>query len=111
MACFREVLEESGEKAIADRLPWSETPPKKVDDRPTVRLVQALSIAFQLLSMVEENAAAQARRALETHEGLAAPRALWRQSLDDLRQRGVSTESIAAALPQMQVELVLTAHP
>lgn len=114
MACFREVLVEAGDAELAELLPWGETPyapHELVGMQPPVRLVQAYSIAFQLLSMVEENAAAQARRGLETHEGLIAPRALWRQSLDDLQNRGVTTEQITAALPQMKVELVLTAHP
>ncbi|WP_254510879.1 phosphoenolpyruvate carboxylase [Anatilimnocola floriformis] len=114
MGCFREVLAEAGDAELARLLPWSGTPHQPhepVGLHPPVRLVQAYSIAFQLLTMVEENAAAQARRGLETHEGLIAPRALWRQSFDDLQNRGVTTEQITAALPQMKVELVLTAHP
>ena len=113
MDCFREVLAEAGDDVLGQFLPWSETPPQPedVERLSSERLVQAYSISFQLLSMVEENAAAQARRGLETHEGLIAPRALWRQSLDDLAQSGVTAEQIAEALPKMQVELVLTAHP
>ncbi len=113
MACFYEVLVEAGEKTIADHLPWCDLAAgsKQSLERPSTRHVQAFSIAFQLLSMVEENAAAQARRGQETLEGLASPRALWRQSLDDLCQEGVTAEAIAQALPQMKVELVLTAHP
>jgi phosphoenolpyruvate carboxylase len=111
--CFREVLAETGDARLGDLLPWSDKPIPlgELDQLSSERLVQAYSIAFQLLSMVEENAAAQARRGLETHEGLSAPRALWRQSFDDLTESGVTPEQIAKALPQMQVELVLTAHP
>jgi len=37
--------------------------------------------------------------------------ALWGQCLQQLVDRGLTADQIAAALPQMQVDLVLTAHP
>ena len=37
--------------------------------------------------------------------------ALWGQCLEQLRDRGLTPDQIAATLPRMQVELVLTAHP
>jgi len=110
MQCFREVLEEAGEHALASYLPWvgSQPPP---DYLPSERLSQAYSIAFQLLSMVEQNAAVQHQRITEAEHGLAAMQALWGQCLQQIHERGISDRQIAAALPQIRVELVLTAHP
>lgn len=114
MTCFREVLDELGENTLAHRLPWVSNDP----DHPTLsagdlgeRDVQVLSIAFQLLNMVEENAAAQGRRRRESTEGLLREPGLWGQNLRQLLDAGFSAQQIADALATIRVEPVLTAHP
>jgi phosphoenolpyruvate carboxylase len=109
--CFREVLEEAGENDLARCLPWQGTRASPPESLPAERLAQAYSMAFQLLSMVEQNAAVQQRRAAEAEHGLARTPSLWGRSLQEVQARGITDGQIAAALPQMQVELVLTAHP
>ncbi len=79
--------------------------------RDSVRLTQAYSIAFQLLSMAEQNASVQFRREIESTQGIDAVPALWGESLKRLLEQGCTAEEIAASLHKMQVELVLTAHP
>ncbi|MGQ9926330.1 MAG: phosphoenolpyruvate carboxylase [Chloroflexaceae bacterium] len=111
LECLHEVLREAGEPELAAALPWLEAPTTPLPEVPPERLIQALSIAFQLLKMVEERAAVQYRRLTETREGLTAVPALWGEALCQLRDRGIAGEEIAAALPEVQVELVLTAHP
>jgi len=69
------------------------------------------SIAFQLLNLVEENAAAQMRALRERELGVAAEPGLWGQALARLRERGFEGAEIAARLHAIQVEPVLTAHP
>ena len=111
MECFREVLDEAGERELSRRLPWTggdDGAPRAVVPE---RLLQAYSIAFQLLSMVEQNAAIQQQRHTEGEHGLAAMQALWGQCLLQMQDAGVTPGQIAAALPHMRVELVLTAHP
>lgn len=110
LECFREVLAEQGEEEVARSLPWRGEGQPGVVKLPE-RLVQAYSMAFQLLNMAEENAAAQERRARESAEGVAAEPGLWGHALRHLQERGVGAQEIAAALPQVQVEPVLTAHP
>jgi phosphoenolpyruvate carboxylase len=110
LACFREVLEETGDADLAHHLPWAGAPPPDHESSPE-RLAQAYSVAFQLLNLVEENAAAQHRRLTETTTGPAAERGLWGHILANLRDRGLNEQQIAAALPQICVEPVLTAHP
>lgn len=111
MQCFREVLEEEGEHKLAQYLPWQDVTMPPADSKPSERLAQAYSIAFQLLSMVEQNAAVQRQRLTESKQGLAAMQALWGQCLQQLQEREISDRQIADALPRIQVELVLTAHP
>jgi phosphoenolpyruvate carboxylase len=111
MQCFREVLEEEGEHKLAHSLPWQGFTAPPADIKPSERLAQAYSIAFQLLNMVEQNAAVQRQRLTESEQGLAAMQALWGQCLQQVQERDISDRQIAEALPRIQVELVLTAHP
>lgn len=112
--CFGETLQELGEAELAHLLHFLNpegapgTIPPGTDPQ---RLVHACSIAFRLLAMVEENAAAQFRRARETAAGMAELSGLWGQNLAQLSELGLTDAQIAAALPTIQVEPVLTAHP
>jgi phosphoenolpyruvate carboxylase len=111
MTCFREVLEEAGEGALARCLPWGEGDCAAPAGVPRERMVQAYSIAFELLSLVEQNAAIQHQRDTERTGGLAAMPALWGQCLRQTIDAGVAPEDIAASLRDMRIDLVLTTHP
>ncbi|MBA3686034.1 MAG: phosphoenolpyruvate carboxylase [Planctomycetes bacterium] len=112
MNCLHEVLSELGEPTLAARLPWCTAPgaPEAGKDWRD-RDIQVLSIAFQLLNMVEENTSAQARRLRETQLGLMREPGLWGQNLRQLKESGLTGEDIAKAMAQVRVEPVLTAHP
>lgn len=110
MACFREVLEEAGRADVAACLPFGsgsepELPPAAHE------LAQASSIAFRLLTLVDHNATAAYRRQTENEQGLAAVPSLWAASLRDLRQHGITGDELRDGLRDVQVEIVLTAHP
>lgn len=106
------TLRESGAPELAACLPLSNGQlPSVSPDLENVQLTQAYSIAFQLLGMAEQNAADEFRRGIEAESGADALPALWGDALQQLKDRGWTSEQIAAALPQMQIELVLTAHP
>ncbi|MCB2154665.1 phosphoenolpyruvate carboxylase [bacterium] len=109
---LREVLADSDQPALAETLPWyRDEPAVSPGDVDPIRETHALSIAFQLLNLVEENATIQARRASESRpEGYIEP-GMWRSTLEHLKSLGYSAEEIASALPGMHVEPVLTAHP
>ncbi|MCB9079487.1 MAG: phosphoenolpyruvate carboxylase [Anaerolineaceae bacterium] len=113
MGCFREVLADLAEPELARRLPWPQEPeaePPASLHQPR-RTAQAYSIAFQLLNMVEENAAVQTRRMVEAEGNLAEVSGLWQQNLHRLKEQGLTDRHIAANLAQIRVEPVLTAHP
>lgn len=108
MACLDEVLEELGEKEVRERLPWIRSGEQVKGTR---GLEQAYSIAFQLLNIVEANAAARTRRLMEIHEGIASQRGLWGDQLRRLGDKGWTPREIASYLPSVRVEPVFTAHP
>ena len=96
MTCFREVLDEAGERELAACLPWIDASCPPPEGVPRERLLHAYSIAFHLLSMVEQNAAIQQQRQTESRHGLAAMQALWGQCVRQTLDAGVT--------PQLAVE-------
>ena len=110
MECFQEVLRELGEEALAEQLPWGDASSSGTKGDPQLT-AQSYSIAFQLLSMVEENAAVQQRRRAERDGTLADVSGLWQQNLARLKACGLSDEEIADTVKDVRVEPVLTAHP
>jgi len=109
--CYREVLSDLGEERLlkwldaavdGQNLPNEEAPP---------RIEQLYSILFQLLNMVEENVASQARRKREIELGAKFESGLWSEKFSLLQQSGVDPRQIANALCEIEVEPVLTAHP
>lgn len=112
LCCLKDVLVESGAADLAAALPTGgdiQVAGEVLAD--SVHLTQAYSIAFQLLGMAEQNAADQFRKSIEQVSGMDALPALWGDSLKQLKDAGWTSEQIARELPNMQVELVLTAHP
>lgn len=103
---LQEVLRELGETEVADRLPWVGHVEGCCEG-----FEQASSIAFQLLNMVEENAASRTRLAREIEHGSAAEHSLWPRQLADLHDSGMTPHEIATALRDIRIEPVLTAHP
>lgn len=108
MKAFAAVLEKLGEPELAAALPWIGSGAPKKNSR---SLGQAWSIAFQLLNIVEERAASQVRRLREKKLGPAAEKGLWADNLKQLVSQGLGQEEIFAALKDVTVEPVLTAHP
>ncbi|MDX6767417.1 MAG: phosphoenolpyruvate carboxylase [Candidatus Methylacidiphilales bacterium] len=112
IGAFREVLVELGESEVAAQLPWSSGTKAPSKAAPfTTKLGQACSIGFHLLNLVEENVAAQMRRARASTEPPQVEPGLWADHLRDLKAAGWKPEAVAAALPGIRVEPVLTAHP
>ena len=82
MEAFAEVLRSLGHAALADHLPWtgSALPSTEPHTLPG-HLGLAYSVAFQILNMVEENAASAMRELREEHEGLEAEHGMWGRQL------------------------------
>jgi len=111
IGCLGEVLTSLGHADLAAVLPWTGKALPEDLERLPPQTGLVFSIAFQLLNLVEENAAAQMRSLREGELGVAAEHGLWGQALANLRERGFGGEEIAARLHSVRVEPVLTAHP
>lgn len=109
LTCFQEVLNELGESETMGRLPWLNG--GETGSGGSHGLEQAYSIAFQLLNIVEANAAARTRRLKEIHDGIVSLRGFWGNQLSLLTAKGWNPEEIAAYLPNVRVQPVFTAHP
>ena len=56
MLAFQEVLIELGEETLAHTIPWlNETDENAFQNTSSEKLIQVLSISFQLLNLVDEN--------------------------------------------------------
>jgi phosphoenolpyruvate carboxylase len=111
LGCLREVLESDDAGDLAKFLPEPGQKLAEQVDEDSVRLTQAYSIAFQLLSMAEQHSASQFRKLAEAESGLDSLPALWGECLRHLKNEGWESDALAAELPHIHVELVLTAHP
>lgn len=110
MTAFASVLHRVGEGGLAERLPWIGRCQGQ-GEAPSRALGQALSIAFQLLNIVEERAASQIRRLREKDRGPEAEPGMWPENLREMKALGVTEAELLEVLRQVRVEPVLTAHP
>ncbi len=110
---FKEVLRDLKEENIAELLP---EPNKKTESELPAegsqeKLIQASSIGFQLMNLVEENATVQFRRNLENSMGMEAIRGSWAETFGRMKREGMNEEQIVKILARVRVTPVLTAHP
>jgi phosphoenolpyruvate carboxylase len=110
MTAFAAVLHRVGEGGLAQKLPWIGEC-QSVGAEPNRALGQALSIAFQLLNIVEERAASQIRRLREKERGPESEPGMWPENLKGMKALGISEADLLKVLGEVCVEPVLTAHP
>ncbi|MCC5833356.1 MAG: phosphoenolpyruvate carboxylase [Opitutales bacterium] len=107
--CLKQVLQELGETALADL--FNEQGQPNLQGRLPARGTQVISIYFQLLNLVEENAAHQVMRAREnSRSGIREP-GLWSHYLQQLRERNIPARKIREHMRSQWIEPVLTGHP
>lgn len=96
MEAFSEVLISLGEQDLAAQLPWRR--PTASSASPAAEEAgQVFSIAFQLLNLVEENAASYFRAQREMAHGLSGERGLWSSALRSLKEHEAREEEIGRA--------------
>ncbi|BFP39387.1 phosphoenolpyruvate carboxylase [Flavobacteriaceae bacterium GF1] len=112
VSTFKEMLYSLGEDDIAAMIP-SESNPSSLNHSKVSngKLAQAIGISFELLNLVEENAATQFRRKTETQFGLENIRGSWGETLKLWKTSGLKEQEIVDLLSKVNVMPVLTAHP
>ena len=58
------------------------------------KIIQSLSIYFQLMTMVEENAATQYRRKMENEENISSIRGSWAETLQMWKDLGMTEDEM-----------------
>lgn len=112
ISTFKEMLQSLGEDNLAAMIPLENIQPSaNQGEVPDEKLAQAIGISFELLNLVEENAATQFRRKTETQFGLENIRGSWGETLKLWKTSGIKEQEIADLLPKIKVMPVLTAHP
>ena len=111
LGCFQTVLGRIGEGQLGIFLGdvFSDAP--QITNELPPRASQALSMAFQLLTMAEENTANQVRRMRETVGGPASEPGTWPHQLQQLRSASFNDQDLRRVLSSIHVQPVLTAHP
>ncbi len=77
----------------------------------TTRLLQVEGIWFQLLAIVEQNAAMRRRRQIEAEKSTAALRGTFANAIRAAARAGTTADEMRALLVRLHVRPVLTAHP
>jgi len=110
MSCLEEILRERGDDDLA-QIAAAQFDGKDFLKHLPPRGAQVIAIGFQLLNLIEENAAQAAMRMRENTFGAEHEPGLWGNFLRRLREEGHTAESILEQTRSLPVEPVLTAHP
>ncbi len=111
LACYVEMLHRIREMEVVSLLERNDYPDMESQSLRSDKIVQALSIYFQLMTLVEENAATRHRRQMENQQNAYAIRGSWAEAFKIWKDQGLHEHEMLAAVSQTQVIPVLTAHP
>lgn len=110
--CYTEMLTRINENEVVDLINnTSNGLEVKDNELNSDKTTQALSIYFQLITLVEENAATQYRRKLEHQDKMTAIRGSWAETFSIWKKDKVSEDDMLKAIAETTVLPVLTAHP
>ncbi|MGB1259135.1 MAG: phosphoenolpyruvate carboxylase [Akkermansiaceae bacterium] len=102
--------EESG---LADSIPWRghDIKDHSKDTETAATVAQLQAVCFEILNMVEERTSLHIRQRRRNELGLDAEQGMWARVFTELKQQGFTEDEVLAALPNIAVTPVLTAHP
>lgn len=113
--CYTEMLSRINENEVVDLIN-SQSHSVKIEEEeeeelPNEKTIQSLSIYFQLITLVEENAATQYRRKLEDQDKITSMRGSWAEALNIWKKDNLSEDQMLKAISETHIIPVLTAHP
>lgn len=110
--CYTEMLSRINEHEVVILISskWQEHKMEETD-LPNEKTIQSLSIYFQLITLVEENAATQYRRKLEDQDLITTMRGSWAEALHIWKNANISEDEMLIAISETHVIPVITAHP
>ncbi len=113
LSCYNEMLLRINEKEITHLLRLNEE--SEIDIKLQAisdeKIIQSLGIYFQMINLVEENAATQFRRQLENQEDVAAIRGSWGETFKKWESQNITEDKMVTIISSLNITPVLTAHP
>lgn len=109
--CYIEMLIRIKEDEVVELIKNNALSRFDNENIPDDKVVQSLSIYFQLMTLVEENAATQYRRKMENHEEVYSIRGSWGEAFKTWKDKNISEDEMLEAVSNTNVKPVLTAHP
>jgi phosphoenolpyruvate carboxylase len=112
IGCYTEMLSRINETEIVDLINLASMRPSlEGNESYSEKIIQSLSIYFQLITLVEENAANQYRRRQEDEDKSTTIRGSWAEAIHLWKNAGISEDEMLSAISRAHVMPVLTAHP
>ncbi|PQV48912.1 phosphoenolpyruvate carboxylase type 1 [Jejuia pallidilutea] len=109
--CYVEMLSRINENDVIDLIKNNNTPEINKEKLSSDKIIQSLSIYFQLMTLAEENAATQYRRKKENQEELFSIRGSWAEAFKIWKDQGIHEDEMLESISNTHVIPVLTAHP
>jgi len=110
--CYTEMLSRINEQEIVLLINnTSQEVSLEENDISSEKILQSLSIYFQLMTLVEENAATKYRRKIENQENITSTRGSWAEAFKIWKDDSVSEDDMLKAISETTIIPVLTAHP
>src|SRR5579864_2019034 len=107
----RRVQAQPTTRASSELMARAQEAVAQMDPSTAYQVTKAFTIYFELTNLAETNHRKRRRRAGESHSDHVPPAGSFRGTLMRLRRNGVSAEQALAALRNIQVTPVSTAHP
>jgi phosphoenolpyruvate carboxylase len=113
LSCYEDMLIRINEHETSKLLQLNKFSEKEIKQISVTdeKIIQTLGIYFQLITLVEENAATQYRRQLENHNDIASIRGSWGETFKLWIKKGLSEDDMLKQIAAVNVMPVLTAHP
>ena len=109
--CYIEMLSRIDEREVIELLKKNKFSETTNGNLTSDKIIQSLSIYFQLMTLVEENAATQYRRKIENQDHLNPIRGSWAEAIHLWMEKGVTEDEMLESISNTNVIPVLTAHP
>ena len=110
--CYTEMLSRINELEIISLInDTSQEFTLEENDISSEKIFQSFSIYFQLMTLVEENAATQYRRKMVNQEDFTSIRGSWAEAFKIWKDDSVSEDDMLKTISKTTVIPVLTAHP
>ena len=111
IGCYLEMLSRINEDEVIELIKSNQFSEKENGKLTTDKIIQSLSIYFQLMTLIEENAATQYRRRIENQEDDNVVRGSWAEAIKLWKKQGIGEDEMIQTISQTKVMPVLTAHP